>query len=112
MKRSLKSRWRRELKEFLSFRQTNFTSSWPEGKVRLFDQFAADHPDLSLPEAIAAWLKRNPKRHPGTIRNDLIAIRQFCLYRRRFDPNGFVPELIEPVPSVRSHFQAQILSWT
>lgn len=110
MKPSLKSRWRSELKEFLKFRQTNFTSSWPEGKVRLFDRFAADHPDLSLPEVIAAWLKRDPKRHPLTIGSDLIAIRQFCLYRRRFDPNGFVPERMEPVSAVRSHFQAQILS--
>jgi integrase/recombinase XerD len=110
MKCSLKSRWRRELKEFLKFRQTNFTSAWPERKMRLFDNYAADHPNLSLPETITAWLKRDPKRHPLTIGNDLIAIRQFCLYRRRFDPNGFVPEWIAPAPSVRSHFQARILS--
>jgi integrase len=110
MKPSFKSRWRRELKEFLKFRQTNFTSSWPERKMRLFDTFAAAHPGFSLSEAIDGWLKRDPKRHPLTIGNDLIAIRQFCLYRRRFDPNGFVPEQIGPAGAVRNHFQALILS--
>ena len=92
MKLMLKSHWHRELKEFFKFRQTNFTSPWPERKMRLFDQFAANHPGLSLPEAITGWLNRDSKRHPSTVGNDLIAIRQFCLYRRRFDPTGFVPE--------------------
>ena len=110
MKTVLKSRWRGELEEFLKFRRTNFTSEWPEAKLRRFDQFAAEHPDLQLPEAIAAWLERDPKRHPTTIGYDLTAIRQFCRYRRRFYPNGFVPESIEPVPSSRFQFQPQILS--
>ena len=110
MKLSLKSRWHRDLNEFLKFRQTNFTSPWPERKMRLFDHFAADHPGFSLPEAITRWLNRDPKRHPSTVGNDLIAIRQFCLYRRRFDPTGFVPERTGPTPAVRSHFQACILS--
>jgi len=110
MKPTFKSQWRGQLKEFLRFRQTNFTSSWPEGKMRQFDRFSADHPELSLPEVVAAWLKRDPQRHALTIGNDLIAIRQFCLYRRRFDPKGFVPEWLRPTPAVRSRFQAQILS--
>jgi hypothetical protein len=67
MKMVLKSRWRGELEEFFKFRRTNFTSEWPEAKLRRFDQFAAEHPDLQLPEAIAAWLERDPKRHPTTI---------------------------------------------
>ncbi len=63
-----------------------------------------------LAEVIASWLQRDPKRHPLTMSSDLIAISQFCLYRRRFDPNGYMPEWIGPAPSVGSHFQAQILS--
>jgi integrase/recombinase XerD len=110
MKQVLKSRWRGELEEFLKFRRTNFTTDWPAAKLRRFDQFAAEHPDLQLPEAIAAWLKRDPTRHPSTVGYDLVAIRQFCRYRRRFDPNGFVPESLAPVPSSRSHFHPQILS--
>jgi integrase/recombinase XerD len=110
MKRSLKSRWRGELKEFLKFRQTNFTSASTEIQVRAFDRFATEHPDLPLPEVIEAWRNRGPKRNPATICKRLRTIKQFCLYRRRFDPNGFVPEWIDPAPSIRSHFRAQILS--
>ena len=110
MRSPLHSQWRRELKDFLEFRSIYFTSPWPERKIRLFDNFAAAHPDLSLEETINAWLKRDPKRHPLTVSHDLIAIRQFCLYRRRFDPDGFVPVLIAPAPCMRSSFRVRILS--
>jgi integrase/recombinase XerD len=110
MKPLFKSRWREELNEFLKFRQTNFTSAWPERKLRRFDQYAAAHPRLAFRGAVTAWLKRDANRHPLTNGSDLIAIRQFCLYRRRFAPSGFVPELLAPGPSARSHFKACILS--
>jgi integrase/recombinase XerD len=110
MKTTLRSHWANELEEFLQFRQTNFTSSWPRQKIQLFDRFAAQHPKLSLPEAIAAWLKRDPSRNPRTIGHDLTAVRQFCLYRRRFDPSGSVPFLVGPAPSARMYFKATILS--
>jgi integrase len=110
MRSSFHSQWRLELKEFLAFRRTYFTSPWPERKIRLFDQFATAHPDWSLETAIVAWLQRDPQRHPLTVSHDLIAIRQFCLYRRRFDADGFVPASVSPVPCMRSSFQARILS--
>jgi integrase/recombinase XerD len=110
MTSSFTSRWGQELREFLKFRQTNFTSSWPEGKLRSFDRFAAEHSRMSLSDAISAWLKRDPKRHPLTIGNDLIAIRQFCLYRRRFEPSGFVPEQLGPVSAQKTRFQAHLLT--
>ncbi len=78
--------------------------------MRLFDRFAADHPHSSLPDAIAGWLKRDPNRQASTVGNDLIAIRQFCLYRRRFDPKGFVPEWTGPTRAARPRFQACIIS--
>jgi integrase/recombinase XerD len=106
---SFHSRWHRELGEFLAFRRTYFTSEWPAQPLRRFDAYAASHPRWTLPEAIAQWLQCDPHRHPITRSNDLTAIRQFCLYRRRFDPDGFVPERIEPVSAVRRHFQACIL---
>ena len=110
MTASFKSRWGQELREFLKFRQTNFTSSWPEAKLRSFDQFAAEHPRLSLRDVIGAWLTRDRKRHALTAGNDLIAIRQFCLYRRRFDPGGFVPEQLGPVAAKKGRFQAHLLT--
>ena len=110
MNSTFHSQWRSELEDFLAFRRTYFTSSWPEGKIRLFDQFASTHSDWSLEQTINAWLYRDPKRHPLTVSADLIAIRQFCLYRRRFDADGFVPLSIFPASGIRSSFQARILS--
>jgi integrase/recombinase XerD len=108
MKKSFHSRWSAELQEFIEFRRTYFTSEWPESTLRRFDTWAVAHPRLTLPEAIGQWLKRTPQTHPVTRRNELIAIRQFCLYRRRFDAKGFVPDYI--APRIRARFQAYILS--
>jgi integrase/recombinase XerD len=47
---------------------------------------------ISLEEIIPAWLSRYEHRKANTIATDLQVVRQFCLYRRRSDPHGFVPE--------------------
>ena len=108
MKRSFHSRWSGQLQEFVEFRRTYFTSDWPASALRRFDTWAIAHPDLTFPETIDQWLKRSPPAHPVTRGSELIAIRQFCLYRRRFDPQGFVPDSVSP--RARSRFQAYILS--
>lgn len=105
-----RSRWRRELQAFADFRRTNFTSAWPVQTLYKFDRYVAGQPRLSLPEAIDRWLNREPASHASTRANDRRAVRQFCLYRRRFDPDGFVPAPIEPTVSGRSMFKAYILS--
>jgi integrase len=110
VKTAFHSRWRDEIGKFIAFRRTYLTSAWPAPQLRRFDTYAASHPRLTLRETITQWLKSGPDRHPLTRSNDLIAIRQFCLYRRRFDPDGFVPEQMEPVSAVRRHFQAWILT--
>jgi integrase/recombinase XerD len=110
MNRAFQSRWAAQLQEFVNFRKTYFASRWPESKLRGFDAFAAEHFHTPLSEVIDLWLQRNPSRHPGTRSIDLIAIRQFCLYRRRFDPRGFVPELIRPALAAKPRFKATILS--
>ena len=108
MNRSFRSRWSNELQEFIKFRGTYFTSEWPESALRRFDSWVIAHPGLELPQAIDQWLKRTPQALAITRSNELIAIRQFCLYRRRFDPKGFVPEGI--TPKIRSQFRVFILS--
>ena len=108
MKKRFHSQWSKELREFIEFRQTYFTSDWPAAALRRFDSWATTHPSLPLPETIDSWLKRMPHAHAITRGNELIAVRQFCLYRRRFDAQGFVPERI--TPRVRSRFRATILS--
>jgi len=108
MKKRFHSQWSKELQEFIEFRRTYFTSDWPAAALRRFDSWATTHPSLPLPETIDSWLKRMPHAHAITRGNELIAVRQFCLYRRRFDAQGFVPERI--TPRVRSRFRATILS--
>jgi len=110
MKSSFHSRWRRELQEFIKFRRTYLTSEWPAAKLRLFDTFATAHPRLPLPEVISLWLQRDARRNAKTRHNDLIAIRQFCVYRRRFEPDAFIPDRIGPAAAVQSHVKAYILS--
>ena len=110
MNSPLHSRWSSQIDDFIAFRRAYLTSVWPAPQLRRFDSFAASHPHLSLQEAIASWINAEPDRHALTRSNDLTAIRQFCLYRRRFDPEGFVPEKMLPVTAVRRHFQACILT--
>jgi integrase/recombinase XerD len=110
MRTSFKSRWAHELQDYESFRQIYYTSPWPHSMLRSFDAFAATHPQADLPQAITLWLKRNPHSHPSTRGYKLIAIRQFCRYRRRFDPKGFIPEWTPPATAARYHVQATILS--
>jgi integrase/recombinase XerD len=104
------SRWAHEISKFLAFRRVYLTTAWPAAQLRRFDSFAASHPRLSLRQAVTAWISTDPDRHPLTRSNDLTAVRQFCLYRRRFEPEGFVPEQMLPVNAVRRHFRASILT--
>jgi integrase/recombinase XerD len=104
------SHWKRELQAFIEFRQTYFTSPWPSRKLLLFDRYATHHPRLSLVHAITGWLQREPRVKPTTRNSDLIAIRQFCLYRRRFAPDSFVPDWVGPGPSAKSGFHPCLLS--
>lgn len=108
MNYSFHSRWHCELSEFLAFRHTYFTSKWPTQQLRRFDSYAASHPRWTLQQTIERWLTSGPQQ-AATRSNDRRAIRQFCVYRRRFDPDGFVPEQIEPVSAARRRFQACIL---
>jgi integrase len=109
MTRPFRSRWGPELREFVAFRQASVVSSRVQS-LRLFDAFAAAHPGRSLAQAITGWLDRNPRLKPTTRSTDLFVIRQFCLYRRRFDPDGYVPEPIGPALSGRAHFRPCLLS--
>jgi integrase/recombinase XerD len=110
MNAAFHSRWRQQLQTFISFRQTYFTSEWPRRKLLLFDRYAARHPDLSFAQAVTGWLQREPTVTPRTRSRDLIALRQFCLFRRRFAPDSFVPAWVSPVPAVKTAFRPYLLS--
>jgi integrase/recombinase XerD len=65
-------------------------------------------PDLRT--LIQCWLAQGQGRKAITMATDLSVIRQFCLYRRRQDPDGFVPDREWFPPCVESQFIPHIFS--
>jgi len=89
----------RDIEDFLKFKRA---LGHPYGRgefaLRSFERYARQQATLEQRRSIQfesilkAWLSRIPDRKPVTIANDLGAVRQLCLFRRRRDPSGFVPE--------------------
>lgn len=78
-----------------------------------FVQFVAEQwgrrADVALDEAIGRWLSRKTGRKPVTVGLEFGVVRQLCLYRRREDPSGYVPEhALAPVKE--SHYIPYIFS--
>jgi len=109
MKSTFHSQYSGELQEFVKFRKMYLTSEWPAARLRSFDAFATQHPRLSLQGTIELWLDRRT-RNPRTRYYDLLAVRQFCIYRKRFDPDAYVPDRVGPTAAVQAHVEAQILT--
>jgi integrase/recombinase XerD len=78
--------------------------------LRSFDRYVQEHRPprcpvgTSLPELVYGWLARIPQRKAVTVATDLGVIRQFCLYRRRTNPRGFVPDRHWAPQSTQSAF--------
>ena len=99
MKKPFTSVLKSDLQAFLSYKHAlGFRYERPEGTLRNFDRHvrkmqksARRQPDLC--NLIKGWLAAQARgRKAISIGNDLSIIRQFCLYRRRLDPAGFVPD--------------------
>jgi integrase/recombinase XerD len=97
MKNPFTSVLKSELKAFLDYKHAlGFRYERPEGTLRHFDRHVLKMhrsedraPDLL--HLVQSWLAQGQGRKPITAATDLGVIRQFCLYRRRNDPDGFVP---------------------
>lgn len=63
-----------------------------------------------LPEIIAGWLASRRPARPVSIATELGVIRQFCLFRRRHDPGGFVPGREWAPQSTESDFAPYVFS--
>lgn len=85
-----------------------------EFTLRAFDRFVAARCHRSsrpaLPEIFRRWLTRKAGRKPITVAGEHVVIRQFCLFRRRRDPDAFVPPRAWAPASTKSHFLPYILS--
>lgn len=86
-----------------------------EFMLRSFERFAMTSPSrgTAFPELVHAWLTRTAEhttRKAITAALEFIVIRQFCLYRRRYDPRAFVPPRAWAPACFESKFIPRILS--
>jgi integrase/recombinase XerD len=62
------------------------------GFVRFVAQHWGDQGEVALDEAVTRWCARIAERKAVSLANEFGVIRQLCLFRRRRDPESFVPE--------------------
>jgi integrase len=117
MKTLFHSALKSELRAFLDYKRAlGFRYERPEGTLRHFDRHvqrtledSRRRPDLR--SLIQSWMAQGQdRRKPISTATDLGVIRQFCLYRRRHDPGGFVPGREWFPPCLESQFIPHIFS--
>jgi site-specific recombinase XerD len=96
MTKRFRSRLANELQDFLEFKRSlGMQYDSAEWMLRRFDRFVAQtfkgRGTIDLKVAIEEWLATFHCK-PVTITNHFLVIRKFCLFLRRRDPNGFVPD--------------------
>ena len=114
MKNRFRSRLANELQDFLDFKRSlGIQYDSAEWMLRRFDRFVAPsfkgRKPLDLKEAVEGWLTTFPCS-PVTITNHFLVIRKFCLFLRRRDPNGFVPDRDLAPRAYKSHHLPHIFS--
>lgn len=110
----------RDIAEFLRFKRSlGHRYQTAEYLLKSFQRFAqarATRPRrpgrgkwISLEATIMAWLPRPSVRKPVTSAIELGVLRHFCLYRRRRDGRGFVPEQAW-APQTKSQFSPYVFT--
>lgn len=98
MTRLTRAELARDIEDFLAFKRAlGYSYRRGEATLRSFQRFAHRRTDsarlaIDLETAARRWLLQGAGRKPVTLANELGALRQLCLYRRRRDPDGFVPD--------------------
>lgn len=89
----------RDIKSFLEYKRAlGYSYKRAEFTLRSFERFGRAQSNLqgqsaiTLESTLKAWLARGEGRSSFTAALDLGVLRQLCLYRRRRDPNAFVPD--------------------
>ena len=91
-----KSRWRGELAAFIRFKiALGQPYVRPIHTLLSFDRFVSSpryRGCSDMATLMRLWLAQRPNRKPITAGNYVGVLRQFCLFRRRYDPRAFVPD--------------------
>ena len=89
----------RDIEGFLAFKRAlGYGYKRGEATLRSFERFAHEHTaptgrsKIALAPTLEAFLSRAEGRKAVSAANELGALRQLCVYRRRRDPHGYVPE--------------------
>jgi integrase len=103
----------RDAKEFLRFKRSMGTT-YQRGEHVLdsFLRFVVQrwgNGKIELDDVVRQWCARRAGCKAVTVANEFGVVRQLCLYRRRYDPSGYVPEhALAPIKE--SIFQPYIFS--
>ena len=103
----------RDAKEFLRFKRAmGITYQRGEHVLDSFLRFVGQRwgsGNVELDTVVRQWCARRAGCKAVTVANEFGVVRQLCLYRRRYDPSGYVPEhALAPVKE--SIFQPYIFS--
>lgn len=103
----------RDAKEFLRFKRSmGITYQRGEHVLDSFLRFVVQrwgNGKMELDDVVRQWCARRAGCKAVTVANEFGVVRQLCLYRRRYDPSGYVPEhALAPIKE--SIFQPYIFS--
>ncbi len=115
MTRLTQAQLAQDIAQFLAFKRAlGYPYGRGEAMLHSFQRYvkaqAGAEPNLELAAMIGGWLSRVAGRKPVTVALELGVIRQLCLYRRRSDPQGFVPGREWAPQSAESHFLPYVFS--
>ena len=115
MTAAFRSRLAEDLDRFLEFKRAlGCTYIQSSRALFSFDRYAAEYGPrrgpIPVESLLRAWLGRIEGRKPVTISLELGILRQFLRFRRRFDPEGFIPGRDWGPGPVVSHFVPYVLS--
>lgn len=87
----------KDVRDFLRFKRAmGFSYRRAEFMLASLERFARERSGrrrrIALDEILKAWLSRTENRKAVSIAMEFAVVRQLCLFRRRRDPRGFVPE--------------------
>jgi integrase/recombinase XerD len=111
---TFKSRWAAELTAFARFKNAlGQPYARPLLALLSFDRFAASlawRHSTDMAAILTGWLTKYTHRKPVTIATYVGIIRAFCQFRRRYDPDAFIPDRSWAPQSATSNFLPHVFS--
>ena len=104
-----------DIERFLAFKRAlGYPYRRGEAMLRSFQRYVEEHAGAGakvvLERMVDGWLSRIAGRKPVTVTLELGVLRQLCLYRKRSDPQSFVPGREWAPQPAESHFLPYVFS--